>query len=93
MVGTLRKLTYFADIQTAVNIQDELDREWVQLFAGLDERTGFSKVQKPGETLTEKSSIKINRDCMSCKTNMEARLNLFKVACLKYEANPVSYQN
>ena len=30
---------------------------------------------------------------MSCTMNMEAKLNLFKVACLKYEANPVNYQN
>ena len=29
---------------------------------------------------------------MGCTKNQETNLHLFKVACLKYEANPVSYQ-
>ena len=44
MQGVIRKLFYSLDIQAAINIQDELDREWVSLFAGLDERTGYKKL-------------------------------------------------
>ena len=29
---------------------------------------------------------------MSCTGNMEQKLNLFKVACINYHANPVTYQ-
>lgn len=43
MLGTIRKLIYATDIQSSINIQDELDREWVSLFAGIDERTGYPK--------------------------------------------------
>ena len=44
MIGTLRKLSYSADIQSSLNIQDELDREWVSLFGKIEERTGTRMV-------------------------------------------------
>ncbi len=31
----------------------------------------------------------MNNDCISCSGNMKHNLNLFKVACLNYIANPV----
>ena len=30
---------------------------------------------------------------MSCTGNAEAKLNLFKIACINYQPNPVTYQN
>lgn len=41
VIGTMRKLTYANDVQSQLNIQDEIDREWISLFAGLDDRTGY----------------------------------------------------
>ena len=71
---------YMCDIQSSLNIQDELDREWVSLFSGLDENTCQRTVKED-----EKSSkFTINNDCMSCTGNMEKKLNLFKVACVNY---------
>ena len=35
----------------------------------------------------------INKDCMSCTGNAETKLNIFKVACMNYQSNPVTYQN
>lgn len=94
VVGALRKLAYSIDMQSAVNIQDEIDRDWVSLFAGLDERSGFRKSQKQSKnSKKEKSQFYFNRDCMGCTKNQETNLHLFKVACLKYEPNPVSYQH
>lgn len=40
ILGSIKKLMYTNDIQTAINIQDELDKEWVSLFAGLNEKSG-----------------------------------------------------
>ena len=31
---------YMCDIQSSLNIQDELDKEWVSLFSALDAKTG-----------------------------------------------------
>ena len=39
-IGTIRKLMYTNDMQTSLNIQDELDKEWVSLFGRIDDRTG-----------------------------------------------------
>ena len=91
VIGTMRKLTYANDVQSQLNIQDEIDREWISLFAGLDDRTGYQKVA-PEDKLRERSQFFLNRDCISCTSNMDLKLNLFKIACLKYEANPVTYQ-
>ena len=40
MLGTLSKLAYSIEMQSALNIQDELDRSWVSLFGKIEERTG-----------------------------------------------------
>ena len=32
------------DIQSSLNIQDELDREWVSLYGKIEERSGTTKV-------------------------------------------------
>ena len=101
-LGSVKKCMYVADIQTSINIQDELDREWVSLFGGLENsgaRTVVPTVTETGATLPkskavnhEKSHFTLNKDCMSCTGNMGQKLNLFKVACLDYQANPVNYQ-
>ena len=39
-ISILKKLAYSSVIQCALNIQDERDREWISLFANLDEKTG-----------------------------------------------------
>jgi len=85
---------YTNDIQASLNIQDELDREWISLFGGLEERTGKRIVNPVEESKHEygKSCVSMNPDCMSCTGNMAAKLNLFKVACLNYTPNPVAYQ-
>ena len=44
VLSTVKKLMYTSDIQSSINIQDELDREWVSLFAAIDERTGGRQV-------------------------------------------------
>ena len=36
VLSTVKKLMYTSDIQSSINIQDELDREWVSLFAAID---------------------------------------------------------
>jgi len=65
----------------------------VSLFAGLDERTGYQRAPAKGEESKEKSQFYFNRDCISCTSSMDLKLNLFKIACLKYEPNQVNYQN
>jgi len=92
VLNTIAKLVYVQDIQTSLNIQDELDREWVSLFGRLDERTGTRKVI-PDETGEQSGASKftLNRQCMSCNDNMATFVNLFKVACINYQPNPVHY--
>ena len=49
ILGTIKKLMYTNDIQTSLNIQDELDREWISLFSGLEERSGYRTVVAKGK--------------------------------------------
>mmetsp|Transcript_14309 Transcript_14309/g.17085 ORF Transcript_14309/g.17085 Transcript_14309/m.17085 type:complete len:124 (+) Transcript_14309:43-414(+) len=95
MVSTITKLTYVQDIQSSLNIQDELDREWVSLFGKIDERTGTRIASNEGQEDHSSGACKftLNRQCMSCKDNMSSYLNLFKIACVNYISNPVTYQN
>ena len=46
-ISTIKKLAYSITIQSALNIQDERDREWVSLFSNLDERTGNNAIGDP----------------------------------------------
>lgn len=92
VLGTIQKFMYMCDIQSSLNIQDEIDREWVSLFSALDDKTGFKATTPVTGGVTEKSQFTLNQDCMSCTGNMIKKLNLFKVACINYEANPVLYQ-
>ena len=48
MLGTLSKLAYSLEIQSSLNIQDEIDRNWASLYGKIEERTGAKKVI-PGE--------------------------------------------
>lgn len=34
----------------------------------------------------------MNKVCMSCTGNMETKMQLFKIACINYDSNPVFYQ-
>ena len=49
VLGTIRKVAYALDIQSSLNIQDEVDREWVSLFGKIDERTGGKQVSDAKE--------------------------------------------
>ena len=81
VLGSIKKCMYVADIQTSLNIQDELDREWVSLFGALEKtgaRTVVPTVTETGATLPrskavnhEKSHFTLNKDCISCTGNME----------------------
>ena len=93
MVSTVTKLSYVQDIQSSLNIQDELDREWVSLFSKIDERTGQRQMTyDENDTGVGASKFTLNKACMSCKDSMSSYLSLFKVACVNYLPNPVNYQ-
>ena len=81
------------DIQSSLNIQDELDREWVSLYGKIEERSGTTKVNFEKEDANQGiSKYTMNADCMSCTDNRATNLNLFKIACINYQPNPVYYQ-
>ena len=87
---SVKQLFEMANIQTALNTQDELDRKWVSLFGAMEAQHGMSgpakKDQKPEQTI-----FKLKADCIShSHTNMHI-INLFKVACLRYKPNPVTF--
>ena len=93
-ISTMKKLAYTNTIQSALNIQDERDREWVSLFSNLEEKTGYYAIGDPDgpeapNPNKPKSHFTLNQECISCSGNMGHNLNLFKVACLNYEPNPV----
>ena len=72
VMGSIKKCMYVNDIQCSINIQDELDREWVSLFSALDERTGLRTIHD--DSAKEKSQFTVNKDCMSCTGNMSKKL-------------------
>ena len=77
----------------ALNIQDELDREWISLFSGVDERTGLKSFDVKNGSTNDVSKFTLHPDCVSCTGNMQSKISLFKVACLNYSSNPVVYQD
>ena len=39
------------------------------------------------------SKFTLNKDCISCTDNMSTHMNLFKIACVNYQSNPIVYQS
>ena len=69
----------------------------MSLFSNLDEKTGNHVIGDPDgpdapNPNKPKSQFTMNQECISCSGNMSHTLNLFKVACLNYEPNPVFHE-
>jgi hypothetical protein len=85
-------LAEFAAMQTAINLQDEKDRDFVSLFGALEANSSASHMQVKSSLAKERkerSKYTLNQDCISCSGTNQHQLRLFKAACLSYKSNPV----
>ena len=67
----------------------------MSLFGKIEERTGLRQVKRVNDISAPHkyaSKFTINKDCISCTDNMSTHMNLFKIACINYLPNLVSYQ-
>lgn len=82
---SINLITEFSRINTCLQYQDELDRESIALF-------GYKDTKIPSKTPI-RSSISLNKQCISCSGQVKMITSAFKIACLAYTPSPVIFRD
>ena len=87
---SINQITEFSKMSISLQFQDELDRESIALIGYKD-----SKQQnrgRPGSINFNKTSISLDKQCISCSGQVNMITSAFKIACLAYTPSPVIYR-
>lgn len=84
---SLNLLTEFAKITSSLQGQDETDREAIALYGYKDSRHGRTR----GGSMN-KTSISLDKQCISCSGQVNMITSAFKIACLAYTPSPVQFK-
>ncbi|CAG9318952.1 unnamed protein product [Blepharisma stoltei] len=84
--NSIESLFEYAKINNALLMQDETDRKAISLL-GIKEKT------KNLDSKIGKAPVAIDKQCLSCAGQVASVVSAFKIACLNYSSNPVTYRN
>jgi len=87
--STVNRVTEFLKIGVTLQYQDEIDRESIALI-GYKESKGLGK-GKPGTSIG-RTSISLDKQCISCSGQVNMITSAFKIACLAYTPSLVAYK-
>ena len=83
-----------AQINYAMELQDEIDREKLALMGYKEESDRLSKEVKKARSPVEENSnpyVTLDKQCLTCSGQSSVVLKAFKIACLTYKPSPVNY--
>eukprot|EP00347_Sterkiella_histriomuscorum_P014958 403358851 len=69
-----------------LGLQDEQDRKSISLY-------GFKMNESEKSLINEKPIVTLDKQCLSCSGQSSIVINAFKMACLSYQPQPITYQN
>ncbi|CAD8126630.1 unnamed protein product [Paramecium sonneborni] len=84
---TVQTILHFLVLITHLQIQDEIDRQGIQLMGAKDTQIDDGLVYKSQNK--KGPSIQINGECLSCSGQLIQLLQCFKLACLAYHPSDI----
>ena len=86
---SIHLLTEFSKITVSLQSQDEIDRESIALIGY---KEGKSSKVRGLSTSFNKTSISLDKQCISCSGQVNMITSAFKIACLAYTPSPVLFR-
>ena len=91
---TVNYLVETTQINHAMELQDEIDREKLALMGYKEEKSdGKAATTKPKSKATESNNpyVTLDKQCLTCSGQSSVVLKAFKIACLTYKPSPVAF--
>lgn len=93
LVQAVNRLNQIAQINYAMELQDEIDREKLALMGYKDETVVNSGKKTTTETKSRNTNayVSLDKQCLTCSGQSSVVMKAFKIACLAYQPSPVNF--
>lgn len=93
LVQAINRLNQIAQINYAMELQDEIDREKLALMGYKDETVLNSGKKTTTDTKSRNTNayVSLDKQCLTCSGQSSVVMKAFKIACLAYKPSPVNF--